>query len=391
MRAGKVVVAICAVLVAGCGQTDTPALERSDVFVPVVVPEGVTAIAAGSDHNLALTGDGQVWAWGDNSEEQLGVGDTDTCGPVVNPIGACRRAPATVPGLQDIAAIAAGTDHGVAVNRDGQVWGWGDNRYGQAGPDIPERNCDRRDDPCQPQPTVIPGLDGITALAAGPAHSVALDRDGAVWVWGLAPQAGPDGGEVCGEGTLIYPCRTVPSRIAELPPIDQIAAAWNHTLAVDRDGRIWAWGVNDYGQVGNGTLTESATPVLVEIPVGAAAIDPGDQHSQVLGRDGSVWVWGGLPNIDGSACGFQLEESCAVTPLQALPPGSASALVPGGSTLVVTAGGGLQSWSSEGAFAPDSMPAGLVGLQHGHQHSLALTGSGGVLAQGWNGLGQLGQ
>ena len=370
------------------------------------VLDRVAAIAAGDDHNLALTDDGRVWAWGANGEVQLGVAESPSCGPSTNPIGPCRPQPLPVPGLEDVAAIAAGTDHNLALDRAGVVWGWGENRYGQAGSDVPPRNCDRSEDPCRPAPARVPGLGRITAIAAGPAHSVALDEDGAVWAWGVTPQAGPDSGEMCGEANLFYPCRTIPARVPDLPAIVQVAAHWNHTLALDRDGVVWAWGGNESAQLGNGRLTETGAPVRIEIPGGVEMIDAGDEHSLALGRDGSVWMWGALPGLPkGKPCGFELREpACAYTPIPALPPGSASALIPGGSTAIVATDGSLHGWSSDGEFGPgvpqslgqplvpaSSLPDDLVALERSAQHSLALTARGSVLAQGWNGLGQLGR
>ena len=82
----------------------------------------VFAVAGGGNHTLALTGDGRVWAWGDNSNGQLGDGTFLS-----------RTQPAPVPHLTDGVAIAAGYSHSLALKKDGTVWAWGDNSSGQLG------------------------------------------------------------------------------------------------------------------------------------------------------------------------------------------------------------------------------------------------------------------
>ncbi|MDV7401738.1 hypothetical protein RZS08_60525, partial [Arthrospira platensis SPKY1] len=83
---------------------------------------GITGIAAGSNHAIALRNDGAVWAWGNNSNGQLGDGTTDS-----------RHTPVQVSGLSGIIAISVGVDFSVALKSDGTVWAWGDHR-GQHSP-----------------------------------------------------------------------------------------------------------------------------------------------------------------------------------------------------------------------------------------------------------------
>jgi alpha-tubulin suppressor-like RCC1 family protein len=132
------------------------------------VPGVVRAIAAGGEHSLALKSDGTVVAWGDNSSGQLGNG-TATTGSL----------PVAVSGLSrvGVAAIAAGRDHSLALRSDGTVVAWGYNYSGQLG------NGNTTESQV---PVAVFGLSGagVTAIAGGGDHSLALKSDGTVVAWG---------------------------------------------------------------------------------------------------------------------------------------------------------------------------------------------------------------
>ena len=128
----------------------------------------VTAVAAGNAHSVALRSDGTVWTWGHNSRGQLGNGTSGNW-------QYHSTAPAQVPGLENIIAIAASGDHTIALRADGTVWGWGWNNNGQLG----DGTTIMRTSPVQMQ-----GVDDVAAIATGSAHSVAMRNDGTVWTVG---------------------------------------------------------------------------------------------------------------------------------------------------------------------------------------------------------------
>src|SRR5262249_13854234 len=126
---------------------------------------GAVAVAAGTAHSLALLGDGTVWAWGGNCMGQLGDGQAgQSCSRWDPPSGVAT--PAQVVGLPDVVAIAAGSNHSLAVRADGTVWAWGDNSYGQLGPGAADTLSTR--------PVQVTGLADVTAVAAGEGHNLAL-------------------------------------------------------------------------------------------------------------------------------------------------------------------------------------------------------------------------
>src|SRR5205823_11853263 len=101
------------------------------------------------------------------------------------------------------------------------------------------------------------GLAGVTAVAAGAAHSVALQSDGTVWAWG-----DNSAGQL---GTVGPRPRTQPVRVRGLHDVTAIASGVGyHTLALDKDGGVWTWGANQLGQLGNGTV---CSPVPCGSPV----------------------------------------------------------------------------------------------------------------------------
>ena len=222
----------------------------------------IVAVAAGRDHGLALDDTGCVGAWGDDT-----VGQTD------------------VPeGLSDVVAIAAGDGFSLALRADGTVVAWGANDLGQT--EVP------RD------------LGDVIAIAAGRDFGLALERDGTVVGWG-------DG------SSRVIP---VPKMLVD---VTSISAGEYHALALCRDGTVVGWGDNTFGQsklppkirrataisaggdfslalLDNGTVVGwgSNTYGQLDIPAGlrnVTAISAGVFHAVALRASGDVVGWGGGP------------------------------------------------------------------------------------------------
>lgn len=200
---------------------------------------------------VALAKDGTLETWGSNSAGQLGYTTPSDCGSAGN--SPCGRLPAAVPGVNDVVAIAAGTEHVLALRSDGTVLAWGSNSHGQLG------------DPslaggARMAPTAIPNLTDVVSIAAGSAHSVAITRDGGVFVFGNNQYGQLATGAV---DTAAHP---TPTRIANVDGLT--AASANYTVYVaTKSGAVAAWGQNQNGQVG-GAL---AGTVLAPTPVVAGA------------------------------------------------------------------------------------------------------------------------
>lgn len=184
-------------------------------------------------------------------------------------------------------------------------------------------------------------------VAAGNSFSAVLKSNGTVWTWGLNNK-----GQL-GDGTLTN--NHISEPIANFTDIEHIAAGKEHMLALKDDGTVWAWGNNNYGQLGNNTTSVSSTPVQVKVSdndylTNIVAIDAGESHSIALKDDGTVWVWG--CNTNGRL------------------------------------GNGTQSHSSLAIQVPDL--SSITKISAGGKHNVVLKNDGTLLTWGYNGYGQLG-
>jgi VCBS repeat-containing protein len=295
---------------------------------------GVVAVATGDEHSLALKSDNTVWAWGSNYYGQLGDSThTDRYTPVQ------VKSQSGVGSLTSVVAIAAGLQQGLALKSDGTVWAWGYGRNGQLGTGT-NQDADH--------PVQVSGLSSVVAIAAGNIHSLALMSDGTVWAWGY------NGEGQLGDGTTLERWAPVHVKgtggVGYLSSVVAIAAGGSHSLALKSDGTLWAWGDNSKGQLGDGTTTESHTPVQVSGLSSVLAIAGGGGHSLAIKSDGTAQAWG-LNNHSQLGDGTTTDRA---TPVQ----------VSGLSSVVAIAAGG---W-----------------------HSLAIKSDGTVRAWGYNNYGQLG-
>ena len=203
------------------------------------------SMAVGAYHSLAVTPDGKLWAWGNNSDGELG-GDLDPYnnpeptrfypGEVGNPT-VC-----TAQTISNAVALAAGGDEfTVAVDATGTVWTCGDNDYGELG--WGSRLLD------EGTPSPVAGVSNVVSVAAGVFHTLALRGDMTVFAWGL-----DDDGQL-GVGGLRYPSYTVSATQSFVTaPIVSVAAGSYHSVALDATGRVWTWGQGTAGQLGNGNF-----------------------------------------------------------------------------------------------------------------------------------------
>lgn len=286
----RVLAALLTLALSGCGRSGTASPDQSNVPVPVAGLGDVAAIAAGASHGVALAADGAVWAWGSNLYRQLGAAAADTCGGFGSR-QPCSRSPRRVPGPEAVTAVAAGANHTLALARDGSVWGWGWSNAGQVGDGGPGASCTR--DRCEVAPTPVADLANVVAIAAGGGHSLALAADGTVYVWGRLGGSLPGvPAQPCDFSDAFGSCSTVPVRALGPGAAGTLAAGDDVSLVLAPDGSLRAWGSNWRGGLGAGLAADSATPVPLPNLPPIRAVAAGAQFGLALTTDHAVWAWG---------------------------------------------------------------------------------------------------
>ena len=352
---------------------------------------GVAQLAAGGYHSLAVMTDGTVRAWGYNFEGQLGIGDDSGPETCVAP-STCSTNVLTVPGLSGAVAVAAGTYHSLALLANGTVMAWGENGEGQlgigssSGPEI----CHTYD--CSTKPLLVPGLSNVVAIAASNDWSLALLADGTVMAWG--DDADAQGGTGSGSGNSCE-CNDHPVQVPGVSNAVAIAAGEYGGSAVLADGTVKDWGRNDYGQLGNGTVTEGMPcnclgPVAVPGLAGAKTTTVGSYHRLAALGTGGAAAWGenasgqlgtGTPPTTGCVCSATATPVGGVAALQAVEAdGNFSLALPADGTVWSWGYGGEGQLGEGGATTERASPAPVPGvagaseISSGEYHVLALTG-----------------
>jgi alpha-tubulin suppressor-like RCC1 family protein len=248
------------------GQLGDGNVEESEVPLTVKGLSGVSAIAAGGEHSMALTEDGKVESWGEGLHGQLGNGkDKGSAVPV------------DVQGLTGVKAIAAGSEHSLAVLADGTVRAWGADSSGQLGSSSVEEE-DEEGERISEVPVAVEGVSGASAVAAGSRFSLALVTGGSVMAWG------EDKSGQLGDGSVMRSEET-PAAVHSLSGVTEIAAGGSHSVALLGNGTVMTWGEDKYGEDGNGSAGEASDlPVAVSGLDAAAGIAAGGFHDLAFGE-----------------------------------------------------------------------------------------------------------
>ncbi len=253
------------------GQLGNGTTTSSVTPVKVMLPPGtkVRAIRAGCEHNLAITTDGHLLAWGFNADGELGDGTiTDRDTPVQ------VKAPR-------VRVVSAGFEHSLAVTAKGKVLAWGDNSSGQLG----DGRTTSSDAPVRVR---LPHGVKVTAVAAGDSHSLALTSKGKVLAWGRNTN-----GQL-GNGSTRKSDRPVRTRLPRRTRVRGLFAGCFHSLALTSRHKVLGWGSNGTGQLGDGTHADRHRPVRTRFASGTrvTAISAGCFHSLARTSKGHVLAWG---------------------------------------------------------------------------------------------------
>jgi alpha-tubulin suppressor-like RCC1 family protein len=222
-------------------------------------------LSAGSFHTVAVKKDGTLWGWGDNEYGQAGTGTKDK-----------QPVPVQISADNNWESIACSDYQSFAIKKDGSLWAWGVNNYGQLGTGTVSSFVNT--------PQQVGNAHDWKAVSAGSFHTLALKKDGSLWAWGY----GADGQLGLGSGSSF----SSPVQVGESHDWSMISAAGFHSIALRRDGTCWSWGDNEYGVLGNGNTEKQFTPVAVSGTAKWKMVTAGFHHTAAIRSDGTLWVWG---------------------------------------------------------------------------------------------------
>ncbi|PWW75127.1 hypothetical protein C7212DRAFT_352480 [Tuber magnatum] len=271
-------------------------LESTPMLI-TAFPEGtvITRIAAGDSISIAVTDTGRVYGWGTFrcADGILGFNEKTSVQPV----------PTLLPTLKNIVRVSIGTDHILGLTKEGDVYAWGNGQQSQLGKRVLKRH---RLTGLIPRQVSLPRHQ-VTYVATGSYHSFAITHDGRVWAWGLNQygQCGIDQPQHAGEDSTKIPVPTVVESLAGYT-IVQISAGEHHSTALTENGELLVWGRLDGGQLGIDPAALSAddcvrdtrgTPRYLRTPhalpgIRFSTIGSGTDHNIAILMEGQAYPWG---------------------------------------------------------------------------------------------------
>jgi len=391
----------------------------------------IADVATGTNHTLAIDDEGNLYAWGRNNQGQLGRNNTTNASVPVKISGGVISGSPLVAGVK-IVQIAAGDEHSMAIDDQGNLYTWGNGAYGRLG----RGNTTNSNVPVKISGGVVSGSSltagiSLAQVAAGYLHSMAIDTQGNLHTWGRNNQGqlGRGNGTNSNVPVRISGGSISGSPLASGVIITRIAAGDTHSMAVDSQGNLYTWGDGGNGRLGRGNTTGSNMPVKISGGVIASSalvagisisqISAGYQHSMAVDTLGNLYTWGrnnqgqlGYGNTTGSNVPVKISGGAI----------NNSALVAGVSIVQIAAGyqdsfaidsqGNLYAWGygnvgrlgngstarqtypvkiSDGAISGSPLVAGtsIVKISAWEQ-SMAIDDQGNLYAWGRNNYGKLG-
>lgn len=265
-----------------------PLLSKDDV--------GVTALAVGGAHVLAIDHNGKVWSWGPNDTGNLGRNSKepeladDESEDEDKLLNGLESSPGLVEGLPPNAkfvGVGATDSLSAAITTDGHVYAWGS--FNDEG--------DKAFKPgvkIQSKPILMTQFRNIVQIAGGKEHMIMLDKFGDVYSWGIGTsfQLGH------AVNSRLRTKTFGPSKIVGLKNIRFVASGEYHSFAIDDNNKLWAWGLNNFSQTGirnevdAGAMIEKPTLVEFFADKEVKSVDGGNHHSVILLEDGSIYTVG---------------------------------------------------------------------------------------------------
>jgi alpha-tubulin suppressor-like RCC1 family protein len=236
-------------------------------FTAIPALDSIEAVSAHGQFVLALHQNGRLYNWGSNGSRALGSNQSFLFQPVLRT------------DLDSVAAIATGNYHSLVLREDSTVWGFGANTYGELGP-VPPYHWDTA--------RLFNSLPPVVAIAAGHSFSLALDHKGRIWAWGW---------NSFGQLGLGHRDTSHHPRMISAPGNFKSLSAYRYTnaIAVDSNGAVWVWGENQQGELGVSPHFRGPynfKPKQVTGINNAVTAAQGYRFSIALLKSGKVKAWG---------------------------------------------------------------------------------------------------
>lgn len=344
--------------------------------------EQLQAVAAGTWTGLPTYA---LYAWGRNTNGQLGLNDTVS-----------RSSPVQVGALTNWAQVSlnlgqtVGYSRVAAIKTDGTLWSWGVNTGLSEGA-IGDNTVVSKSSPVQ-----IGSLANWSQVSAGYSHTASVKTDGTLWAWGSG-----NSGRL-GDNTIVS--KSSPIQVGALTVWSQVSAGGRFTSAIRTNGTLWSWGNNASGYLGINSIIATSSPVQVGALTNWYQVSAGQQHSVAVKTDGTLWSWGvgagGRLGLNDTVYRSSPAQVGALTNWSVASAGVAN-------TVAVKTDGTLWSWGSAGtggmgavgdnASINRSSPVQIGALTNwskvscGRYSSAATKTDGTLWVWGYNNNGQLGQ
>ncbi|KAF5269297.1 hypothetical protein FQR65_LT02598 [Abscondita terminalis] len=207
----------------------------SRLQVSLKLATGFQEISCGLRHMAVITKENGLLVAGSGSKGQLGLGNNYDDNNYLSI--------SKVPDVDEVQSIACGEHHTIALKADGTVLTWGDNKYGQLGLSL--------DVPNSLVPNVVLVDDSLKEVKAGWTHSAALTKNGEVYIWGRNSygQLGSPKGDI-----------SKPEKLTQLKDIELLSLGSEHCLALNKEGQLYSWGWNEHGNCGTGNTKDVSKP-----------------------------------------------------------------------------------------------------------------------------------
>lgn len=251
------------------GELGTGKEETTDEPVKAILPEGtkIIKIAIGENHNLALDSKGNVWTWGRNNHNQLGIETTEEK----------ILTPTKIQGITNIKEIECGSNTSYAIGKEGQIYSWGQNENGEGGIGNTASKIGKNE---------IKGITKAIEIKAGKNHAIIQKSTGEIYAIGTNQNGESGTGK---EESKILNA----TKIENLGTVVEIGTGDNHSMAITEDGKVYGWGSNIKGELGLGANTKIEQPTQIPNLENIKYIDGGKGYSIAINNQGEMYTTGG--------------------------------------------------------------------------------------------------